>query len=746
MEKALDGIAKGVNNGRKAFRGPYTVQIDLTDRCNNSCIACWVHSPLVDKKKVFPRGERELPLDLLKSLINDLASVGAKEIILSGSGEPLLYKEIIEVIQLIKKRGMRLSIITNALLLNDNMARIFVDTGVDMITASIWAGSSRVYKDTHPSNREEDFDIVRNNLSFLSAYKEDKNRACPHLKIYNVICSRNYKDIINMVDFAKNVDADSVEFQVADIVKGRTDFLAIRPFMVEDIKTQFEEIRKRADYVEYSFPRGIPVGKITDNIYNGVDFGKIWKNAKEGFQTKNFLVVLKCRENSILRIAKDKSSYPDSFWDTYPAMFRYEFSSDKCLACPEKDSCLNKDGRVDVKLLNILGISTFMRRCLSPDADKGNYDRMVNSIPCYVGWYYSRVLTSGDVIPCCKAARFPLGNIYKNNFPHVWFSKQYDDFRYKAKNLSKTDPYFAKIECIKSCDNWGSNNDLYERINNRNINVKPVTPEQKEAVFIPARNFVWGNLSKTDEHGFGKDLVVDGGEGWGYAEYEFFVKGSGNYTLWSNYASGQSRPVKLLIDNIVIKEGALSLSTGGWTQEYLKWHKECEVNLSNGKHDLMLLSPSFIPHIEGFAFASGNEHMFINRNTGKSGAGLDFLRILKSKVSNKHFNERLKEIFGIFDGKYSYKGPFHVQMDLTNDCNNQCIACWCNSPLLRERRLKPPRKRIYLPASLAKELIDEVYNMGVTEIYFSGSGERLCIPTLWKYLLTQKAREILFAI
>ena len=72
MEKALDGIAKGVNNGRKAFRGPYTVQIDLTDRCNNSCIACWVHSPLVDKKKVFPRGERELPLDLLKSFMIDI--------------------------------------------------------------------------------------------------------------------------------------------------------------------------------------------------------------------------------------------------------------------------------------------------------------------------------------------------------------------------------------------------------------------------------------------------------------------------------------------------------------------------------------------------------------------------------------------------------------------------------------------------------------------------------------------------
>ena len=737
MEKALRNIIKGIRDGKHAFCGPYTVQIDLTDKCNSSCIACWVHSPFVDKKEVFPEGEKELPWGLVESLISELASLGVREIILAGSGEPLLYSKIEDVIKTIKEKNMRLNVITNALLLNEDIAKVFVDLKVDMVTASVWAGSLDVYKELHPRNKEDDFAVVRKNLSFLSSYKENRLMLLPHLKIYNVICSLNYKDISNMVSFARETDADSVEFQAVDIVKGRTDFLAIRPSMVEDIKAQFEEIRRRADYVEYSFPKDVSVGRITDNIYNGVDFGRIWKNAKEGFQPKNFLVVLKCRRNSILRIAKDKSSYPNSFWGTYPAISRYEFSSDKCLACPEKDSCLNKDGRIEVKLLNILGINTFMCRCLSSDVDRGNYDRIVNSIPCYVGWYYSRVLTSGDVIPCCKAARFPLGNIYKNSFSHIWFSKQYNDFRYKAKNLSKTDPYFAKIECIKGCDNWGSNVALYKKLKEIN-GAKTTIVKKREVVFIPAKSFLRGNLGR-EGHGFGKSIVVDGGEGWGYAEYGFCVKEGGKYVLWSDYASGESRPVTLMVDDFLIVKGGMSQVTGGWREEHLEWHRESEINLPAGEHNLRLISPSFIPHIKEFALSQNMDYVFANKRRRVS--YLANLQKAKNKIKSNYYYSRLKEIFGIFDGKYSYKGPFHVQIDLTNDCNNQCIACWCNSPLLRERRLKPPRKQIYLPASLAKELIDEIYNMGVTEIYFSGSGEPFMHPEAMEVFAYAKSKR-----
>ena len=39
-----------------------------------------------------------------------------------------------------------------------------------------------------------------------------------------------------------------------------------------------------------------------------------------------------------------------------------------------------------------------------------------------------------------------------------------EKFRFNAKNLPKTDPYFSKINCIKSCDNWGMNLEIHKRL------------------------------------------------------------------------------------------------------------------------------------------------------------------------------------------------------------------------------------------------------------------------------------------
>jgi len=171
-------IFKGIGDERHAFCGPHTVQIDLTDRCNNSCIACWVHSPLLDEKEIFPRGKKELPFDRVKQLIDQLHSLGTTEIILSGSGEPFIYPHIQEVIRLIKEKGMYLNIITNASLLNKDTIRLLVDCKVDLITASIWAGTSRAYVNTHPGRDEKDFESLKENLKDLARQKDQRVFCC----------------------------------------------------------------------------------------------------------------------------------------------------------------------------------------------------------------------------------------------------------------------------------------------------------------------------------------------------------------------------------------------------------------------------------------------------------------------------------------------------------------------------------------------------------------------------------------
>ena len=85
---------------------------------------------------------------------------------------------------------------------------------------------------------------------------------------------------------------------------------------------------------------------------------------------------------------------------------------------------------------------------------KGEYDKtLVNKIPCYAGWNFSRVLADGKVVPCCRGVKKVMGNLNSRSFKDIWFSHHYDEFRCKAKYLSKADTYFKDIGCMKECDN-----------------------------------------------------------------------------------------------------------------------------------------------------------------------------------------------------------------------------------------------------------------------------------------------------
>jgi radical SAM protein with 4Fe4S-binding SPASM domain len=59
-------------------------------------------------------------------------------------------------------------------------------------------------------------------------------------------------------------------------------------------------------------------------------------------------------------------------------------------------------------------------------------------MPCYYGWLFSVIDENGDVHPCCFQDRSPsctIGNIRKDSFTTIWFSKKYQDFRRKYKNI-----------------------------------------------------------------------------------------------------------------------------------------------------------------------------------------------------------------------------------------------------------------------------------------------------------------------
>lgn len=459
---AADNLAlAGILDGERVFAGPEILEIDLTNYCNLDCVGCWNHSPLLgDKRFSGEQKQRRLPKDLVIKLIDDAARLGAKQVQLSGAGDPLCHPDSLTIIQHAKSLGLECTVITNGTLLTDAMCEGLVDAGVDHLTVSVWAGSAEVYAAVHPNQKPATLGKIQKSLQHLHEIKTQRRVFSPKVKIYNVVCHPNAHDIDNMIGFAVESLADFIEFTPIDIVPGYTDQLALTDADRAEITRQLNDLPKRDDYLELDPARG---GKRPDADGEGLEFARFVKKSilPPGFRYElediTRFDVLCPRKEWRLDVQED-NLVENALLFFYPA--------DECRQCPENPRCAIDKERfvVKVEFLSFLGYGAFLRRITS-GAEQGGYDAsMVDQVPCAIGWTYARVKTDGSVIPCCKADDLPLGNLHEADFPTIWTGEAYAEFRRTALTTAKSDAYFAAIGCYQACDNLGHNLDSRDRV------------------------------------------------------------------------------------------------------------------------------------------------------------------------------------------------------------------------------------------------------------------------------------------
>ena len=229
----------GILDGSRAFKGPDMLQIDLTDYCNNNCIACWCNSPLLSRERLA-KPKHTLSTDLVKKVIAEAQTLGLKEIYFSGGGEPFMHPDILEIIEYAKKRKITCSINTNFTLVDEAMVDRLINLGLDNLTVSVWSGTPEVYKLMHPNREEEDFLRIRDSLSLLNSRKD----VYPYVKIYNVICGLNYDQIRPILDFTEQTKSDFVEFTVVDTIPNATDELLLSDEQRKAILEQFSQVEQ----------------------------------------------------------------------------------------------------------------------------------------------------------------------------------------------------------------------------------------------------------------------------------------------------------------------------------------------------------------------------------------------------------------------------------------------------------------------------------------------------------------------
>ncbi len=89
-----------------------------------------------------------------------------------------------------------------------------------------------------------------------------------------------------------------------------------------------------------------------------------------------------------------------------------------------------------------------------------------------------------------------------------------------------------------------------------------------------------------------------------------------------------------------------------------------------------------------------------------------------------------KDLAGVIDGRRAFIGPELLQLDPTNKCNNDCIACWCRSPLLKEKKIAADEENLSLPLDIIRRLLDDCAALGTTNVYLAGGGEPFMHPNI----------------
>lgn len=220
-------IAASIMN-RKIYNGPWEAQIDLTNMCNNNCIGCWCHSPLLEEKAMSrEQKKKKLPYKLVLKLINDLEKMGTRYIYFTGGGDPSMHPKLVNIIEYVKKKGLICDMSTNFTLITKEKAEKIVKAGMDHMNISLWAGSSKSYGETHPNKTGKDFLKLVEMLKYMHSLKEKYRKKKPIIHIYNVISTKNYLDFNNMLETAYETKVNGIDFTPTDVVPGKTDSLML---------------------------------------------------------------------------------------------------------------------------------------------------------------------------------------------------------------------------------------------------------------------------------------------------------------------------------------------------------------------------------------------------------------------------------------------------------------------------------------------------------------------------------------
>lgn len=177
---------------------PKLVMLETSSFCNLRCPMC---PRTIGKSPSAGTSGQEfgnLKMDLLDRL--DELFRNTRSVVLSWFGEPLINKQLPEIVRRIKTYNLSVHITTNGMLLTEQTAEQLVRAGLDHMAISMDGATPETFRQLRAG---AELDVVKQNILNLNRIKRRLGSATPHLQVAFVAMPENVlqlPDMVRMVD------------------------------------------------------------------------------------------------------------------------------------------------------------------------------------------------------------------------------------------------------------------------------------------------------------------------------------------------------------------------------------------------------------------------------------------------------------------------------------------------------------------------------------------------------------------
>lgn len=210
VEKEMDVMSNSLKHGLNLLKfalggyrpniGPISAMWDITYQCNLRCKFC--------KRWENPKREEQLTFEEEKRIINELAEARVVHLSLSG-GEPFLRKDIFDFISFAKEKRLKVSINTNATLIDQEMAKRIVKSGLDMLYLSLDGAEEATHNLIR--NSPNAFKKVMDGIENL---RQSRVNSKPKILINTTLSDHNVGELVGIADICLRKELDGLTFQI----------------------------------------------------------------------------------------------------------------------------------------------------------------------------------------------------------------------------------------------------------------------------------------------------------------------------------------------------------------------------------------------------------------------------------------------------------------------------------------------------------------------------------------------------